>query len=308
MKKSILSSILMLSALSFTSCLNSDEGNKSEATLTYGGSYCFNRVTDMQTGESFISTEPQYSFLLNYTENLITPSMSNIRLNSADGSALAFKLPALKVNVGMQDYSYTCNGSDLTPEGQTQAYIFDRFSFKVIDRAIKTSNGNYLYSPVYDINYSINNRYSVIVFPTRYDLLGITSSIADGSDTYTTKDAIYSILLDPKTQKANITIQDARFASGHAYMRIGVKDLPYTITGAGISIITEQGQKIQLYDNAGEVKGAYLSDLNLRINVPSGNASSISFHANIVGLQGSSQADEYDVVATLSYYVPTSED
>lgn len=308
MKKSILSSILMLSALPFTSCLNSDEGNKSEATITYGGSFCFNRVADMQTGESFISTEPQYTFLLNYTENLITPSMSNIRLNGADGGALAFKLPALKVNVGVQDYSYTCNGSDITPEGQTQSYIFDRFSFKVIDRAIKTSNGSYLYSPVYDITYSINDRYSVTVFPTRYDLLGVTSSIADGSDTFTSKDVIYTISLDTKTQKANITLTDARFASNHSYMKIGVKELPYTVTAAGITIKTEPGEKIQLYDTVGKIENAYLSDVNLRINVPSGNGSSLSFHANITGMQGNAQADEYNVTASLSYYVPTSND
>lgn len=298
---------MMLSALGFTSCLNTDGENKNEATITYGGTYCFNHVTDMQTGETFISTEPQYTLLLNYTDQLITPSMSSIRL-TADGSNYAFKLPALKVSTGMQDYSYACSGSDITPEGQTQAYVFDRFSFKAIDRAIKTANGNYIYSPVYDISYSINNRYSVVVFPTRYDLLGHTTATADGSDPYTTKDPIYTIVLDPKTGKATIGITDARFASDQSNMKIGVKDLPYKVTASGISISTEPGEKIQLKDTAGDVKDAYLSDINLRINIPTTKGSTISFHANITGLQGNSAITDYDVTASLSYYVPTDND
>lgn len=307
MKKYILSSILLLSAMSFTSCLNSDDDNRSEATITYGGAYCFNYVTDIQAEESFISTEPQYSFLLNYSQNTITPSMSNIKLNGADGSALAFKLPALSVSTGLENYSYACNGSYLIPEGQTQAYIFDNFSFKVIDRAIRISNGSYIYSPVYNISYTINNRYDVMTLPVRYDLLGITTSKSneEGATSYTSKDIVYTIVLDPKTNKAGITLTDARFDSSHSYMSIGVKDLTYTISGTSIIINTPQDEKIQLYDAAGKVENAYLSNLNLRINIPSGNASSISFHANIAGLQGSSQAKEYDVVANISYYFPT---
>lgn len=305
MKKSILSAPLLFAALAFTSCLNNDGENKSEATVTYGGSYCFNYVTDMQTGESFISTEPQYSFLLNYTDMLITPSMSNIK-TSENGSSLSFKLPALEVSTSSQDYSYTCSGTDLIPEGQGQAYVFDRFSFKVIDRALKTSSGSYIYSPVYDIAFCISSRYNVVVFPTRYDLLGTTTATADGAtDSYSNNEPIYSISVDPKTNLASIAINDARFAAEHSGMKIGVEKVPCTITSSGITIATEPGEKFQLKDLAGNVEGAYLSDINLRINVPSGIGSNISFHANITGLQGNSGTD-YDVTASLSYYVPAS--
>lgn len=308
MKKLILSAAIVLSALAFTSCLSSNGESKNEATINYGGSLCFNRVTDLQTGEIFNSTDPQYSFLLDYTNQLITPSMTNLKLME-DASGLSFKLPALKVNLNSQDYSYTVNGTDLIPEGSSQQYVFTTFSFKAIDRAIRTNSGSYIYSPVYDISYTVNGRYSVTVYPTRYDLLGTTTANADGKDTYTSTKPIYTVTLDTGKKTANLTLTDAVFASSHTTMKFGVKDLPYEIMADGsIQIKTPADEKTQIIDTAGEVKNAYLSGITIRINVPSSRGSYISFHANIPGMQGSASDDEYDVRANLSYYIPTSED
>lgn len=310
MKKTILSTAFALSALAFTSCLSSDGENKSEATLTYGGSQCFNYVTDRQTGESFISTAPQYSFHLNYTDQLITPSMSNIQI-AEDGSGLQFKLPTFKVNVGTQndDYSYGCSGSDIIPENAAQAYVFNNFSFKAIDRALRTANGNYIYSPVYNISFMLNGRYSVTAMPMRYDLPGVTTSTATAGEAkpYSTKQPIYTITLDLKTKKATFAITDAQFDTGHSYMNIATSDpIPFEVSASGITFASEPGQQIQLKDMTGKVEGAYFSDIEGRINLPSSRASSISFHVNINGLQGTSTSTEYDVTADVSYYVPTT--
>lgn len=307
MKKLILSAAIALSALAFTSCLSSNGESKNEATINYGGSLCFNRVTDLTTGEIFNSTDPQYSFLLDYTNQLVTPSMTNLKLME-DASGLSFKLPSLKVNLNSQDYSYTVNGTDLIPEGSSQRYVFSTFSFKAIDRAIRTNSGTYIYSPVYDISYTVNGLYSVTVYPTRYDLLGTTTSNADGKDTYTSTKPIYTVTLDTGKKTANLTLTDAVFASNHTTMKFGVKDLPYEImTDGSIQIKTPADEKTQIIDTAGEVKNAYLSGITIRINVPSSRGSYISFHANIPGMQGSASDDEYDVRANLSYYIPTSE-
>lgn len=310
MKKPILSTAVMLSALAFTSCLGSGGDNKSEATITYGGSLCFNRVTDLETGESFISTDPQYSFLLDYTNQLVTPSMTNLKL-SPEASGLSFKLPALKVSLSSQDYSYTCSGTDITPEGVTDQYVFSNFSFKAIDRAIMTGSGTYLYSPVYDVSYTVNDRYKVLVYPTRYDLLGTTTADAEDKDPYTSKGVIYTITLDTGKKTANLTLTDAEFASNHSRMRFGVKDLPYEIKeeygNQYIEIKTPGDEKFQIIDAAGEVENAYLSGIILRINVPTSRGSYISFHADIIGMQGSATSDQYDVRADLSYYIPTSD-
>lgn len=78
MKKSLLWAALALPAIAFTSCLSSDGENRQESTINYGGAYCFNVVTDLQseTREWFISTEPQYSFVLEAYSAKATPSMS----------------------------------------------------------------------------------------------------------------------------------------------------------------------------------------------------------------------------------------
>lgn len=307
MKKLILSAAIALSALAFTSCLSSNGESKNEATINYGGSLCFNRVTNIETGEIFNTPDPQYSFLLDYTNQLVTPSMTNLKLTE-DASGLSFKLPSLKVNLNSQDYSYTVNGTDLIPEGSSQQYVFTTFSFKAIDRAIRTNSGTYIYSPVYDISYTVNGRYSVTVYPTRYDLLGTTTSNADGKDSYTSTKPIYTVTLDTDKNTANLTLTDAVFASNHTTMKFGVKDLPYEImTDGSIQIKTPADEKTQIIDTAGEVKNAYLSGITIRINVPSSRGSYISFHANIPGMQGSASDDEYDVRANLSYYIPTSE-
>lgn len=312
MKKTILSAALALSTLAFTSCLSSDGENKSEGTLVYGGSMCFNYVTNAMTNESFISTDPQYIFNIDYTNQLITPSMSNIELD--ENLKVSFKLPTLKVNVGTpnDDYSYACSGSYITPENNTDQYVFDNFSFKAIDRAIRTANGSYIYSPVYNVSYTINSRYKVVVLPTGYNLLGTTTSIADGSDPYTDKQAYYSIELDLKTKKAKLILNDATFASGQSTMKLLATDLPFEIISAGanpiITITTEPDEKIDLKDYTGKVEGAYFSDINIRINTPSSYGSSISFKVNINGLQGTSSTTEYDVTANLSYYPPKSND
>ena len=252
MKKIILSAAIALSALAFTSCLSSSGESKNEATITYGGSLCFNRVTDLQTGETFNTSDPQYSFLLDYTNQLVTPSMTNLKL-AEDASGLSFKLPSLKVNLNSQDYSYTVNGIDLIPEGASQQYVFSTFSFKAIDRAFRTNSGTYIYSPVYDISYTVNGRYSVTVYPTRYDLLGTTTSNADGKDPYTSTKPIYSITLDTSKKTANLTLTDAVFASGHTTMKFGVKDLPYEIMSDGsIEIKTPADEKSQIVDSVVE--------------------------------------------------------
>ena len=151
------------------------------------------------------------------------------------------------------------------------------------------------------------------VYPSLYDLLGTTTSNADGKDPYISTKPIYSITLntDKETGKktANLTLTDAVFASGHTTMKFGVKDLPYEIMSDGsIEIKTPADEKSQIVDTAGDVKNAYLSGITIHISVPTSRGSYISFHANIPGMQGSASNDEYDVKANLSYYIPTTED
>lgn len=302
MKKSFLWTLLSLTAIAFTSCLSSDGENRQESTLNYGGSYCFNVVTDRQSGEWFVSTQPQYSIVLEAYSAKATPSMSNIKL--AEGQAgLSFKLPDLDISTNTPNYSYTCAGSDLTPVNQTSnAYVFNNFSLKVIERSIRTSEGLNRYSPVYDISYTINSRYQVTAFPTVYDLLGTTTATA--GEGFTDKGLIYSISLNPEKNTAALIITDARFTSGMTRTVLRINDLPYTVNRNGVVINTPEGATYVVRDAAGEIKDSSISDVKINISVPSGSTS-LSFHGSMPNYQNISDLNSFDVRAALSYYYTT---
>ena len=309
MKKHLLLSALILpAALAFTSCLDTND-NRQEQNINYGGSLCFNYVTDMQnpTAEPFVSLSPNYSFLIEYFSATMTTSMSNIRL-TADGSPLTFKTPELKASNTNNGNTISCNVTDVVPEGQTQSYVFDKLNINITERTLASSTGVYKYSPIYDVRYTINNRYNVRVLPAYYDVVGKLTSTATGTtDSHEGKMSIVSLSLNPNssapaTGKAKLEIYDVSFKADFTESRIIAEDIPYTITPSGVSIHTESGTVYKIKDVTGkEVQGAGLSDIIITVDVPSGSTS-FSLHANVTGLQGEKDAVDYDLSGRLQYY------
>lgn len=291
-----------VAALALNSCLSSDGDSYNRGTLIYGGSSCINFVTDLETGETFTSANPQYTFDQNYTALTSKPAMSNIRLTS-NGGGLAFSLPELKVKTNTDGFSYVSNGIDVIPEGTAQSYVFNRFSFKYTERLLTTNSQQYIASPVFDLSYTINNRYSIVVFPLGYDMLG-TATVVSDKETYTCTSSIYSLSLNYTTGKASLTIRDGQFLSSESLVDYGVKDVPFTIDSTGVNISTVEGEKYQIVGHFGDIKDCYLSNIKLRINVPSGNNSTLSFKADLLGFNGEEVSTPYDVSCTLSYNAP----
>lgn len=313
MKKNLLLSALIIpAALAMTSCMDSD-GNRQEANINFGGSLCFNYVTDIKdpTVAPFVSLAPQYSFNVEYYGGTITTSMSNIRLTS-DGQQLSFRTPELKASNTNNGYTLTCTGSDIVPEGQSQSFVFDDFSVNITERSIVNASGAYRYSPVYAINYLVNGRYRVKVFPTYYDVVGKMTSTATVDKTAKTSErAIVSFSLNPDssnpvTGKATIEINDVTFADNFTVSRLIASDVPYTVNATGISIRTDSETVYKVKDALGrDLPNAGLSDIVISIDVPSGSTS-ISMHANVTGLEGEKDAVEYDLRATLGYFINTT--
>lgn len=303
MKKIFLPAIATTVGLAFTSCLGSDGDSYNRGTLTYGGSSCVNYVTDLQTGEAFVSVNPQYTFEQNYTALTSKPSMSNIRLAS-NGGGLAFSLPELPVKTNVDGYSYISSGTDLVPEGAAQSYLFDRFSLKYAERLITTQATQYIVSPVYDISYTINNRYSVVVYPLSYDMLGTTTVVSD-KETYTCTTSIYNIRLDYTTGKAAITLRDTQLGSSDGLVDFGVKEVPFTLDNYGVAISTPEDTKYQVVGHYGDIQNCYMSNIKMRINVPSGDNSTLSFRADLVGVNGEETSTPYDITCAMSYNGPS---
>lgn len=312
MKKHLLLSALILpAAMAFTSCMNT-EGNRQESTINYGGSLCFNYVTDLDDpARSFISLSPQYSFQIEYFSSTLTTSMSNVRLTS-DGSPLTFRTPAMKASNANTNYTISCTGTDIVPEGQSQSYVFSNFNLNIIERSILNASGSYKYSPVYNLTYTVNNRYKVRVFPTYYDVVGTITSTAPGATTSSdSKRAIVSLTLNPDasaptTGKATLELIDITFANDFTEPRIIAEGIPYTVSASGISIRTDNDAVYKIKDVTGkEIAGAGLSDIIISIDVPSGSTS-LSLHANVTGLQGENAAVDYNLAGSLSYYYNTT--
>lgn len=310
MNKSTLIAALMAPALLFatSSCLSSDNNNKQESTLNYGGNQCFNMVTDNESGDYFISPAPNYTFVLDLINLQGTASMTGIKFGS-NGSPLSFKLPAMPLTFDNKDYSYSLKGSLLTPEGVADQYVFNNFNMRVVERTLKLPTG-YIYAPIFDISFNVNGRYKFTAFPTAYFLLGDVLAHPTGDDAsakdYKSEDSVVAIALNAdKTDAAKFTaslwVYDARFSENMSNMTFYAENLPVDITPYGFTIKTEDGQAIKVKDSAGEIKDCSISNIHVSTSVPSG-VTSVDFDVDFKALQPTRPIPPCHVSANLTYY------
>lgn len=315
MNKSTLIAALLAPALLFatSSCLSSDNDNRQESTLNYGGNQCFNVVTDSETGETFVSPDPNYTAVLDLINYKGTVSMSGIKFG-ANGSSLSFKLPEMPLTFSNTDYGYSLKGSLLTPEGVTDQYVFNNFNFGVVERTIKLPSG-YVFAPVYDVNFSINGRYKFTAFPTAYFLLGdVTSRPTTGDDIkdYKYENSVVAIVLNSdKTDASKFTatlwIYDARFSENMSTMTFYAENLPVALTPYGFTITTEEDEAIKVKDLSGEIKNCNISNIYVYTSVPSG-VTSVEFDADFKALQSTNPIAPCHVSANLTYYYKNNKD
>lgn len=310
-KHLLLSALIVPAALAFTSCMNSD-GNRQEQTINYGNGLCFNYVTDLEDPTvTFVSRSPQYTFNVEFYGSTIITSMSNIRL-TPDGAPLSFRTPELKASTTTTGYTFYYNGSDIIPDGQSQSYVFSNFTLGIIERSVINSSNLYKYSPVYNISYTVNDRYHVRVFPTYYDVVGMVSSTPDGTtDTFESTNAILSLTLSPSetapaTGKATLELHDVKCGADLTVTRLIAENVPYTVSSTGIKIDTDNETVYKIKDATGkEVADAGLSDIHINVSVP-GGSTSFTMHADLTGLDDKSTKAEFDLRGNMSYYYRTT--
>ncbi|MDE6370576.1 MAG: hypothetical protein K2K92_03695 [Duncaniella sp.] len=312
--------LLPLLPLVLTACVDSETENTATRIINYGGNMCFNQVVDTQTGEFFNSYSPNYELNLNLTERLVTTSITNMQL-SPGNAGVTLRLPALPVNTNTTDVSYEVTGTDIKPEA-TSAYTFDKFRLGVIERYVQGTSAENRYSPVYQITYSVNDRYDINVFPTSYDLIGAISSTpvtaptpgADSDATaraassgtestaqaYTVTNILHTMTLDVAKNTATLVIDGVRYADTMSPSLLKINNIPYTVAKGAIEVSTPADVTYQINDILGPITGCTLQDIHIRIAVPSGQTT-ISYRANITKMQGNDQIVDYDVSTTAGY-------
>lgn len=297
-----ISSLLTLIAISLTcltSCIKESE-NRQDVYLNYGGELCFNRITDLETGDVAYSLNPSYQMLFELLHGNVTVDMTNIQV--ANGfSGLAFKLPAMKFELDPNTSFYVAKGTDIVPENAAGSYVFTSFRLDAMPgRTVQST-----LAPVYLLEYTINNRYLVNVFPTTPILVGElnATNTAEGSTPFTSRSPYLTMRVFPEKMQANVMIGSAQFDKDMIVNDIVIKNVPLTCTQAGYSLALPADTPVQLYyTNDSEISKCTAENLKIDFNLSTG-ATTLTGRFNLYDRLGDDHDPEqsFDVTMNLSY-------
>ncbi|MDE5905500.1 hypothetical protein [Duncaniella sp.] len=303
MKKYLLSSAMLAATLSLTSCLGSSSGDEQTWTYNYGGDVCFNRVIDLQNGSEFIASSPSYNLKYTPADAQVEITLSNILL-SQGASPLSFKFPTMKYTQDALDGFIVTTGRSIVPENAAgnSPYVFDSFTLRTY-----FGRPNYLGS-VYYIRYQldINNepRYEVTTYSKRNAYIGpVTATDLEDNSVYTTAnnidaqaDTYYLVILDQEKRTATLQVYNGKYSDSMTPLVFMVKDLPYTYTDYGYTIVAGTDNVLPVYTaTSGEkpAEGLEMTDLSIVGNLQ--NGATIRFKCNL------GDNDKYNVTANLRY-------
>ncbi len=288
-----------LACLTTSSCIDEKE-NRQDVYLNYGGELCFNRITDLETGEVAYSLNPSYQMLFELLQGNVTVDMTNIQV--ANGfSGLAFKLPSMKFEWDDNTSFYVAKGTDIVPENAAGSYVFTSFRLDAMPgRTVQST-----LAPVYLLDYTINGRYRINVFPTAPILVGeLTATNADGgSEPFTSRSPYLTMRIFPEKMQANIMIGSAQFANGMIVNDMVIKNVPLTCTATGYSLALPDDAPAQIYyTNDAPIEKCSAENLKIDFDLATG-ATTLTGRFNIYDRLGDDDAPEqaYDVRMNLSY-------
>lgn len=299
MKKYFLSiGVALAASLSFTSCLESDN-NEQTYTFNYGSSDCFNRVLDSETGEYYIGLNPTYSLKMNMTAQTVSIDMSNVKLSSDLNSGFSFRIPELPLKINSSDAFYVASGTNLTPVGQISSnFMFNSFDLHFSPfRAFGTAS-----IPVYNINYTVNNRYVVTTYPTSPVYFGSISAVKTNAEE--SENAMYSvtndvetyyqIVINPEKMTAKLLVYGAKYSEKMKRYNFYVEDLPVVLIEGGYRINTEIDKDYKIKNNSNVVEEK-MSIRNISVLATLKSGATISFDSDL------DEYGKYDVTASLRY-------
>lgn len=286
---------VLMTALTFTSCLSDHTDNKQTYTARLGSSECINRVEDLETGDVFIANNgAAYQIEFNFTEGTIDTQIAGLIL-SPNITGLSLRVPTLPLKVDEKKGFYVCSGTDLSSQETQSAYVFTNFSLRAAPG--RTYNGQGV--PVYCINYTLNNRYRVCVIQKDNFYFGKTNVTATtpGAQTYTSEDPVCRIVLDGTNKTATFYYANLKFSNSSAVESFYLKDVPYTVTANGYTIQLIDG--VNPFSLSGvKMEETTVSNLNVVANVITGATVSYRYTVTENG-----ETKSYNINAPLEYYI-----
>ena len=302
MKKYLLSSAMLAATLSLTSCLGSTS-DEQVLTYNYGSSEsCFNRVIDLQDGSEFIASSPSYNLKYTPAEAQVEITLSNIILSPA-ASPLSFKFPAMKYTQDQLDGFIVTTGHSIVPENAgNSTYVFDTFNLRAYFG--RPSHLGSVYYIRYQLDINNEPRYEVTTYAKRNAYVGpvIATDLTDNSVYNTANnldaqaDTYYIVNLDQEKRTATLQVYNGKYSDSMTPLVFMVKDLPYTYTEYGYTIVAGTDNALPVYTaTSGEkpAEGLEMTDLSIVGNLQ--NGATIRFKCNL------GDNDKYNVTANLRY-------
>ena len=267
-------SLAVVFGLFATSCLDEKE-NRQEITLNYSGELCFNRVFDRETGNTLITLNPSYEFTYDLIGQTVNITMSGIQLAEGFGG-LSFKLPKLSYKITDKSPFYITEGTDIVPMNVGQGYVFNKFRLQALPgRYIDNVN-----CPVYLMEFTVNDRYEVTVFPTNPILVGSSTALRtdDSSQSrYTKENCIVSISIEPQKMTAKITALKSEFSAGMPETSLAFADVPVEIFATGMRFHTEPGTEHKVLNtNNSQMNTCTYTDLDFAYSLNGTSTASYS--------------------------------
>lgn len=299
MKKYLLSfGVLAAATLSLTSCLGS---GKNETNYNFTYSDCFNYVVDRQDNSVYIGQSPIYNFVF-HNDQTLDIDITNLKLNS--DQTLNLRFPTLATKVSSTDGFTTFEGYDITPMGVGNSYEFNTFKFR----------GYPWRTPaIYDITYTVNDRYDVTVYPK---VLGYYSSVVATNNTEGATETVYNdvnnsgtymLQINSEKMTATLYILGAKFEKGvndGDAENLEIRNLPVEIIAGGFRIFTQPGDTYDIYayqqtpSNAA-LKDYEMTDINFTAYLSTG--ASLRFDCTL-GKNQYGNLKKYAVQTTLRYF------
>lgn len=223
---------LLLMAVIFPSCNDNDNPKENTSQLTIKSS--LNYISSLNLHDNSLSTLPgaDYGLLVNFDRETLQLFINNLQFDPAE-RAISFTLPEIKLDITTQGWRILHREAIQVQAAGTTYSVSDIEVYFAL-RADGSQN-------VVAINYTLDSKYKLTTLFTHNQFIGTTSS-ADMTDPanapYSTNQSRYLVIIDKKTNTAELQIAYPKFVEAMPAERVGVmtfKDIPLTFTKEGFS-------------------------------------------------------------------------
>lgn len=215
----------------FTSCLG-DSGSTMTMTRQLLPAYNFSYITDRESNESsIIATGSTTSLSIDFNAQTCGVNVSGLMLRPG-GASYSFTIDPAK-------FSYDRTGALVmnipTYTDALSGTRIDNMSIRMLDRVV---NGSGI--PVWNLSYTIDNKYDVVVVQNNIFLFGDSRFTDEDGKAYETNQPYYAVYFDNKTVsgtgvEGKVYMYNVQFSSSLQQTNLVIDKVPFRLTSTGFT-------------------------------------------------------------------------